>query len=335
MVNTLIKMISNEILDQSWQRCWKNLASLNQLESLKEKLIIAYNEPHRKYHTITHLNDCLTLLNHNYSSAVNPTEIELALWFHDSIYDVHAVNNEEMSADFASKELMKVGLPKNRIEFINELILSTKHSAAPKYTDHMIISDIDLAILGTHRSRFIEYEAQIREEYEWVSEAVFQKNRINFLSSILEREHIYYSPHFRDKFESIARDNISYSINKIGQKIMEDSNNENRLNIWRALSDLFLDTEIDEVTYKYIARTIEESNFTVNEVENILWHEVYPVLESNLKDVAGVWAGWPDSWLLQHLKICIKQGVTQGDPAIIKEIKHCWSKVIDQLPRKY
>ncbi|MCP3930382.1 MAG: N-methyl-D-aspartate receptor NMDAR2C subunit, partial [Bacteroidetes bacterium] len=171
-------MISQKILNQSWLRCWKNLSSLNQLESLKEKLIIAYSEPHRKYHTISHLNDCLTLLNHNYSSAAKPTEIELALWFHDAIYDVHAVNNEEMSADFASKELIKVGLPKKRIELIVELILSTKHSAAPKYIDHMLISDIDLAILGAPRSSFVKYEAKIREEYEWVSESIFQENRI-------------------------------------------------------------------------------------------------------------------------------------------------------------
>ena len=111
------------------------------------------------------------------------------------------------------------------------------------------------------------------------------------------------------------------------------SEKEARLKIWRALSDLFLDTEIDELTYKYIARTVEESNLILSEVENILWHEVYPVLEGNLRSVAGVWEGWPDEWLLQNFKVCDKPGAIHGETSIIKEIKNCWSHVVELLPR--
>jgi len=102
---------------------------------------------------------------------------------------------------------------------------------------------------------------------------------------------------------------------------------EERLQMWRALSTLFLDTEIDDETYKYIARTIKESNYSIQDAENILWYEVYPVLEKNLKSVAGVWDGWSDTWLLQNLNISNKQGPIHGDRSIIKEIKRCWSHV--------
>lgn len=105
---------------------------------------------------------------------------------------------------------------------------------------------------------------------------------------------------------------------------------EEKLKIWRALSDLFLDTELDELTFKYIARTVSESELSLPEVEEILWYEVYPVLESNFRSVAGVWDGWPDDWLLQHLPAPVRPSAIHGEPSIIKEIKRCWQQVIEK-----
>lgn len=102
---------------------------------------------------------------------------------------------------------------------------------------------------------------------------------------------------------------------------------DQRLKIWRALSDLFLDTEIDDVTFNYIARTISESGLSLPEAEDILWYEVYPVLETNLRSFAGVWEGWPDSWLLQNLPAPVRPNAIHGNASIIKEIKRCWVKV--------
>lgn len=106
-------------------------------------------------------------------------------------------------------------------------------------------------------------------------------------------------------------------------------NIEERLKIWRALSDLFLDTEIEDSTLKYIARTVSESEFSLSEVEDILWYEVYPVLESNLRGVAGVWEGWSDAWLLQNLPATVRPTAIHGEPSIIKEIKRCWLLVAE------
>lgn len=107
-----------------------------------------------------------------------------------------------------------------------------------------------------------------------------------------------------------------------------------RIKIWRALSDLFLDTEINDVTYKYIAKTIQESELSLSEIENILWYEVYPALESNLRSVAGVWEGWSDEWLLENLKVCERPNAIMGSENIIDEIKDCWLKIIEFLPRE-
>ncbi|MGO4323774.1 DUF7079 family protein [Pseudomonas sp. KB_12] len=71
----------------------------------------------------------------------------------------------------------------------------------------------------------------------------------------------------------------------------------NRLKTWQALSSLFLDTEIDDLTCDYIARAVLETNYSPKEIHSILWNEVFPVLETNLRSVAGEWAGWR---LLEH-----------------------------------
>ena len=102
---------------------------------------------------------------------------------------------------------------------------------------------------------------------------------------------------------------------------------EERLPIWRALSELFLDTEIDDTTYLYIARTVRQCGLSSSEAEGILWYEVYPVLEHNLRSVAGVWEGWSDEWLLDHLKMCEEPGSILGEALVISEIRRCWAKV--------
>lgn len=111
---------------------------------------------------------------------------------------------------------------------------------------------------------------------------------------------------------------------------------ERRLKIWRALSDLFLDTEIDDVTFDYVARTVIETEYTPEEMYMILWGEVYPVLESNLRSVTGVWSGWSDEWLLEHIKLSDgKPTAIHGSSIIIGDIKHCWAAIASRLPVGY
>ncbi|WP_339482264.1 MULTISPECIES: DUF7079 family protein [unclassified Pseudomonas] len=109
----------------------------------------------------------------------------------------------------------------------------------------------------------------------------------------------------------------------------------NRLKTWQALSSLFLDTEIDDLTYNYIARVVLETHYSPKEIHNILWNEVFPVLEANLRSVAGEWAGWTDEWLLEHLSASAELEPRNGRGSIAKEIARCWSQVATRLPPGY
>lgn len=202
-------------LQDSWNRCWLGIGAQGDGKFLLQKLVTAYAEPQRKYHTLQHLTESLSLLSKHLNLAVEPAEVEIALWFHDSIYDVMAQDNEAQSAAWAAEALSSAGVGGNRIETVHQHILATRHSALPIGQDQQLLVDIDLAILGAERSRFDEYEVQVREEYAWVPEPLFRQKRAEVLEGFLDRYPIYNTAALRESFERQARENLVYSIQKL------------------------------------------------------------------------------------------------------------------------
>ncbi|HWE96382.1 MAG TPA: hypothetical protein VG269_20635 [Tepidisphaeraceae bacterium] len=72
---------------------------------------------------------------------------------------------------------------------------------------------------------------------------------------------------------------------------------ERRRPVWSALSDLFLDTELDESALRYIGQKLVDSGYTDDELATILYGEVFPVCIWNLRSVAGEWAEIDADWL--------------------------------------
>ena len=87
--------------------------------------------------------------------------------------------------------------------------------------------------------------------------------------------------------------------------MLSESEVEQRVPVWNALSDLFLDTELSDNTHQYIARVVTESGYEAEEIHNILWKEVLPAVGDNLRVVAGEWAGFDPVWLKERI-LCIK-----------------------------
>lgn len=98
---------------------------------------------------------------------------------------------------------------------------------------------------------------------------------------------------------------------------------QRRLKVWQALSELFLDTEIDNATFAYVAKAIIESEYSPGDIQTILWGEVFPALESNLRSVAGEWVGWTDDWLLKHLTVCERPLLQAAAGCVAAEIRRC------------
>ena len=73
-----------------------------------------------------------------------------------------------------------------------------------------------------------------------------------------------------------------------------------RVPVWRALSDLYLDTDVT-MFHEHIAETLADSPFSLDALHDILLEDVHPVLYGNLLIVAGEWAGFEDEWLLPRI----------------------------------
>lgn len=176
-------------------------------------LLAAYAEPHRAYHTLRHLAECFDHLDGSPRSPEDPAALELALWFHDAIYDTRRNDNEARSAEWARRALGD--LSPDRLDRIESLVLVTRHAAAPATTDQALLLDVDLSILGASTARFDEYEAQVRVEYEWVPDQAYRSARGRILRGFLDRPALFHTPHFEALFEARARANLARSIARL------------------------------------------------------------------------------------------------------------------------
>jgi predicted metal-dependent HD superfamily phosphohydrolase len=194
---------------------WQKLATASDPQPVFDDLAQAYAEPQRAYHTLEHIRDCLAEFDGASRLAEHPVEVEAALWLHDVVYDPRASDNEERSADWAENVLTNRGVPAPIIARIRTLILATRHQIIPEDKDAALLVDIDLSILGRDTATFERYEQQIRQEYDFVPEQAFREGRARILESFIQREFIYQTFFFRERYESRARENLSRSIAKL------------------------------------------------------------------------------------------------------------------------
>lgn len=203
------------------KECWisfaQNVLPRINADAVYEELVKRYSEPARAYHTLRHIEECRNEFAYNWQLSRDHDAVEMALWFHDIVYDTKAKDNEEKSAEFALQVIHRALLPEDFGEAVTKLILATKHLSPPEDHDAQLLVDIDLSILGQSELRFDEYEKQIRKEYEWVPQEIYAINRSAILRMFLERPRIYSTPIFYAKYERNARKNIERSLSKLNR----------------------------------------------------------------------------------------------------------------------
>lgn len=175
----------------------------------------AYCEPHRHYHNQQHILECLAELDRSRHLAQQPHAVELALWFHDAVYDPKEADNEERSAELARQCLRENGIDLPVVQTVAELILATKHNEGKSEGDAGLMLDVDLSILGQPEERFLEYEEQVRQEYAWVPRLIFRRKRANILEGFLARERLYSTDLFYCRYEEQARRNLQTSVRRL------------------------------------------------------------------------------------------------------------------------
>jgi predicted metal-dependent HD superfamily phosphohydrolase len=199
-------------IDLEFLEAWQGIGAHGDGGACLMALRAAWREPQRHYHSPQHLSECLDLLRAHRDLAERPDELVLALWFHDAIYDPRAKDNEQRSADWATRALSEARADPAAIARIHALILDTAHAAEPAPGDPSLLVDIDLAILGAAPSRFAEYEHQVRAEYAWVPGFLFRYKRRQLLREFARREPLYRTPALRERLGAQARINLAQAI---------------------------------------------------------------------------------------------------------------------------
>lgn len=201
--------------ETAWQRTWQSLGLPRTDLALAHVLLGRYAEPHRRYHTRQHLDACLEHFEAVRHTATHPAEIELALWFHDSVYEIQGIGNEALSADWARDVLLAAGAPDEVSARVHALVMATCHTTLPQTPDQEILLDVDLAILGAPAPQFDAYESQIGAEYASVPEKVFRQGRRRILKGFLADKPIFHTHYFSSRYEAQARANVRRSVSQL------------------------------------------------------------------------------------------------------------------------
>lgn len=172
-----------------------------------ERLFARYAEVHRHYHNLAHLEHMLGVLD---SLSPQSDALELAIWFHDVVYDPKSSKNESLSAGFFQEHL-GAALSPGIVADVTRLILATDH-ARPRTgaEDEDLLRDLDLAILAAPPDEYRVYREAIRREYSHVPDLDFAKGRRAVLTRFLENR-IYHTAAFVNS-ESVARENLAHEI---------------------------------------------------------------------------------------------------------------------------
>ena len=173
-----------------------------------------YAEPHRAYHTQSHIDAMLAGLAALGGRVVCPAAVELAIWYHDAVYEPGAADNEARSAALLGAEmsgLADAGL----LRRADALVRATADHqgppglAAEQAGDMALFLDLDMAVLAADAAGYDAYERGIAAEYvPVVGVERFRAGRAEFLREMLGRARLFQSEHFHCFSDAAARRNM-------------------------------------------------------------------------------------------------------------------------------
>ena len=199
------------VLEKSWFELHRHY-HFSEPQKIFNKLIAAYSEKQRAYHTLQHLYECLVFLDLIRADLNDAYAVALALWFHDALYDPQAKDNELKSAELFEQYLSQ-DLSIDIVQKIKRWILATQMHKATDELDLQFLLDIDLAILAASPERFAEYEQQIQQEYAWIDPDIYLIKRKQVLAHFYQTEPLYQTEYFQQNLEQRAKQNLNRILN--------------------------------------------------------------------------------------------------------------------------
>lgn len=146
-------------------------------------LLSMWNEPHRFFHTLDHLNDIINQINRDINKYTDEEYdmLIISAIFHDCVYDPMSTDNEEKSADFFEK----CCLDKNKYTLeIKNIIINTKYHKADSFLSECF-NKYDMNIVERDFDELLKWENEIYNEYKSYKE--YKEKRLIFLESLIDK----------------------------------------------------------------------------------------------------------------------------------------------------
>ena len=179
-----------------------------------DQLSCLYNQKDRHYHNLVHIRNFLDLKDEFSEQIEEPFLFELAIWYHDAVYDAKNNDNEQQSL-FIVQDHFKNFLDSKQMIHLDHFIMSTAgHFPKSNASDVFYFLDFDLAILAADEDTYKLYSDAIWKEYKRIySRPNYEKGRKKILKNFLLREKLYLSDTFIENYDKIARHNILLELN--------------------------------------------------------------------------------------------------------------------------
>jgi predicted metal-dependent HD superfamily phosphohydrolase len=167
-----------------------------------------YQEAHRFYHTLGHLEHCLRELDAAKDLIKDLSATELAIWFHDVIYHYGAKDNEILSAAYF-RNLAEVTMPAQFVDRVCQFIIATQHTGAALDAETAFVVDIDLSGFGLPWAGYLADSDALRLEAQGVGDEQYYQGKLRFLGELQRWPSLFQTPFFRDRLERTAQENIT------------------------------------------------------------------------------------------------------------------------------
>jgi predicted metal-dependent HD superfamily phosphohydrolase len=190
---------------------WRRVAGPEH-EGCVDALLLRYAEPHRYYHTATHVMKVLWTV-HDLSALEGrqpSPELIAAALYHDAVYDPRADDNEARSAALAAGDLALVGWSIGQRDVVKALIGATADHLASQVVSNetAILLDADLSILGADPLTYQAYVTGVRAEYFFVEDEHWRVGRGRVLRGFLDNPRLFATEYMHVELEHRARANI-------------------------------------------------------------------------------------------------------------------------------